>query len=273
MCNHVYKCLLKCIPISLSTLAATLSVILSLLQSSVVHALGTSATQLQGKLRFAIADGPPHVRWLDKSGPGIDIPQLVFRRMGYQLEFRDMSYSRAHMELKSGRVDMAAPVSQDHIDGIYLSDSHFFYRPMAFSLKSRSLSITNIHDLKNFRLCTYQGAAQSIGQDFSNVADSTKEYIELTHMGSLPKVLLADRTDVVIMDYYLYRHFESRARRYGIDLDKLITVHDVFTILPARIAFNNPQIRDKFNQGLSDILDDGSYQELMEEFWNYVDSK
>lgn len=225
----------------------------------------SSAVEVEPKtLWMGTSDGPPYMIQATNSGLDIDIPRAVLARLGYQLKIRYMSLSRAAVEVQSGRLDLMAPIFVSNDDAGHRSNPHVWYRPSAFSLAHQNLSVASINDLGRYRMTTFQGATGYFGDEFIRASESSPHYSESYNMAKLPRLLMADRTDVVVLDYYIFRYFWKQ-----LDLDAeltAVTVHDIFPKVPATVMFFDEALRNQFNVGLEQIQSDGSYQKIIDHY-------
>lgn len=218
-------------------------------------------------LTMGTSDAPPHMIQATDSGLDIDVPRAVLAEMGYRLEVRYMSLSRAEEELRHGRVDLSAPLFDGDKMGIYSSQPHVMYRPTAFSLVQSALRVNTISDLGDYSLMTFQGAGAYLGEVFTEAAERSPRYAEVHNMNKLTHLLFARRTQLVVIDYnifyYLARQLDSVSQAR---LLEQLVVHDIFPPVPAVVGFHDSQLRDQFDLALQRVKDDGSYQEILRHY-------
>jgi len=196
------------------------------------------------------------------SGLDIDIPRAALNRAGYKLAIRYMPLARAQVEVQSQRIDLTTPFFRGGTDGLFLSEPHVMYRPTAFSLASRNLKLVQLGDLKHYRVHTFQGAKGYFGREYVDAISQSPHYEERPDMSKLVLSLASGRTDIVVLDYNIFSYFWNRA--IG-DAQKIqLRAHSIFPPVAAVAAFNNAEIRDKYNEGLKAIIRDGTHQKLIE---------
>jgi len=215
-------------------------------------------------LVMGTSNGPPYTIQETNSGLDIDIPREALKRMGYDLNLRYASLARAQMEVQARRIDLMAPLSVGGVDGVFMSEPYIYYRAMAFSLKASGLTLNSISDLQHYRVMTFQGAKGYFGERFVEAVDKAPLYSEIYKMSLLPRLLFAGRTDVVVLDYYIFQHF-SHLLEEQTKLPKL-TVHEIFPRVPVSVAFHNKALRDEFNRGLAAIKRDGTYAQILKKY-------
>ncbi|WP_348638932.1 hypothetical protein [Lacimicrobium sp. SS2-24] len=86
-------------------------------------------------------------------------------------------------------------------------------------------------------------------------------------MSVLPSLLFKKRTDLVVLDYYIFHYYaEERVPDYE---QSSVRAHALTPVVPAYAAFHDQAVRDKFNQALLKFIDEGRVPEVIQ---RYVDS-
>ncbi len=239
------------------------------IKSCLILLLGWAPICVQSSelLKMATSNGPPYMIQASGSGLDIDIPREALRRAGYDTIVRYMPLARAQLEVQSRRMDFMAPFFTEAVEGLYLSEPHVMYRPMAFSLASKNLILDSLQDLALYRVHTFQGAKGYFGSEYTKAIALSPHYEERPDMSKLVLSLVADRTDIVVLDYNMFSYFWNRA--IGANKDSQLRAHSIFPAVAAVAAFNDPEIRDNYNEALQGMIEDGSHQTLMDQ---YVDS-
>jgi len=216
------------------------------------------------EVTMGTTDGAPYVFASDDRGIEIEIAQAALPDR--HLKFDYMSLSRGRREVESLRIDLFSPTSMLLRDNVYLSKAHIYYQPIAFSLKKNNLKIHSISDLKGHTVATFQGAKGYFDEEFSATVEKMSYYYELSDMTNLIKLLKLERVDVVIFNLSIFNHYWRQA---NYDIEELY-LNDIFPLVPAYAVFNNKEIRDEYNKGLRDIIVNGSYRKIIE---NYLPKK
>jgi polar amino acid transport system substrate-binding protein len=118
-----------------------------------------------------------------------------------------------------------------------------------------------ISQLKDYTIATFQGATGYFGDEFHAASKDSPDYVEYHDMGKLVNLLMSQRYQVVVLDYWIFRYFLSKSQYAG-QLDQ-IRFHELLPRVPAAVAFNNEALRNKFNQGLRIIKEDGTYDAIL----------
>ena len=205
--------------------------------------------------RFILAtdDGPPHMIKETGGGIDIDIVKQVLKQIDHELDIIYVPLERAKLMVSEGKADIFVPTFfQPDNKNIYYSDPVISYKPMVFSLKGNNISYNSISDLKGLSIITFQGASGYFGEEFAKLSTKS-DYQELHDMSKFPELLLKERYDVVILDFYIFYYFlkkqlEKNKERYAY---KEISSFALIPEVKAYAGFNDKLLRDKFNQQLA----------------------
>ena len=214
-------------------------------------------------LIMGTSNGPPYMIQASESGLDIDIPRAALAKVGYPLELELYPLSRAIHELQMGRIHLTAPFFTNAPQGIYISDSHIEYRPSVITLNT----INNLQDpsqLKDYSIATFQGATGYFGDSFYKASKLSPDYVEHHDMGTLVDLLMGERYQVIVLDYWIFQHFLAESNFAG--QGNRVTFHELIPRVPAAVAFTNPQLRDNFNKGLKLIKQDGTYSRILRQY-------
>lgn len=225
------------------------------------------------RLILATDDGPPHMIKENDGGIDIDIVKQVLNQIGYDIDTIYVPLERAKKMVSESKADVFIPTFyQSDNKNIYLSDPVISYKPMVFSLKSRNFSYKSISDLENLSIVTFQGASGYFGEEFAKLSQKA-DYRELHNMAKFPELLLKERYEVVILDFYIFYYFlkkqlENNKAQYAY---KEITSFALTPEVKAYAGFNDKKLRDNFNQQLSIFQQAKNDQRIIEFYIGPVD--
>ena len=225
------------------------------------------------RLILATDDGPPHMIKEIDGGIDIDIVKQVLNQIGYDIDIIYVPLKRAKLLVSQKKADVLVPTffKPDSKD-LYLSDPIISYKPMVFSLKNNSIPYQSISDLKKRSIVTFQGASGYFGEEFAKLSQKY-DYQELHDMAKFPDLLLKERYEVVVLDFYIFYYFlkklESNRTQYAY---KEITSSPLIPEVKAYAGFNDKTLRDKFNQQLSIFQQAKNDQRIIEYYIGPVDS-
>jgi len=224
------------------------------------------------RLILATDDGPPHMIKETDGGIDIDIVRQVLNQIGYDIDLIYVPLERAKLLVSENKADVFVPTFfQPDNKNIYLSHPIISYKPMVFSLKSNNISFKSISDLKKLSIVTFQGASGYFGGEFAKLSQKS-DYQELHDMAKFPELLLKERYEVVVLDFYIFYYFlkkqqEDNRAQYAY---KEITSFALIPEVKAYAGFNDKTLRDKFNKHLSIFQQAENDQRIVEYYIGQV---
>jgi polar amino acid transport system substrate-binding protein len=222
----------------------------------------TFASEPKPLLTLVTSVAPPYMIEQPPSGLDIDTVRAALEHQGYQVRVEFVSLNRTLMEVKAGRADVAVPSFATADEGLYNGDSHIRYRPTVFSLHKRNIQLDKTADMGRYCIATFQGATGYFGPDFIRASQQSPLYYEHHSMPHLIDMLMMERTDLVVLDYRIFRHYYQQ-KGYQAHYQATETI---FPPVPAMPVFNDTAVRDQFNLGLAAIRSNGSYQAIMTKY-------
>jgi len=245
----------------LKVISLLIITIASLFHPAISHADDAAPKGLT--LTMGTSNGPPYMIQETESGLDIDIPRAAMAKIGFPLRLEFYPLSRAIHELQMNRIHLTAPFFTSAPKGIFVSDPHIKYRPSVITLTTIN-DLQNISELNDYTIATFQGATGYFGDEFYNASKNAPDYVESHDMKKLVDLLMSERYQVIVLDYWIFRFFLSKSK-YADQLNQ-VKFHALLPRVPAAVAFNNEELRDKFNQGLRMIKEDGSYDEIINKY-------
>ncbi len=225
--------------------------------------IGLSAqTELKVAVGLAL---PPYVIQETNSGLEVDIVKQVLTDIGYSIKLEFVPFARVPVSLQTKEVAAALTINEGSgVQGVFYSDTHISYQNVVVALKSKSLSIPTIGDLKNFRIVAFQNAPDYLGTDFAAMAKANTKYAEMGDQQAQVKMLFAGRTDVIIMDINIYKFFKSQIKDVDVSADTVF--YELFPPTAFKVAFVDKGVRDKFNVSLKKLRDSGKYATIFKSY-------
>ncbi len=239
-------------------------VTLTSIQARANNGIQQTQSKIKPNLTLATSEAPPYMIKDPVGGLDIDTVKAAMEHQGYQIDVIFVSLHRAMAELKAGRADISVPsfTVTANETGLFPGDPHILYRPTVFTLQKDNIRLKTLDDLSNYRISTFQGASGYFGPDFAKVINRAPGYHEHPSMERLIDMLISERTDLVILDYWIFDYYYRKARH-----DKPYTAHgDIFPRVPAIPVFNNEAVRNDYNEGLKAIQANGVYKRIMQRF-------
>jgi ABC-type amino acid transport substrate-binding protein len=198
-------------------------------------------------------DGPPHMIAASNNGIDVDIAREVLEIMEYSVKLDFAPLNRTMLQVANKQADLFLPTfSQKDTEKLFISAPIINYRPTAFSLENNKFQFTKIADLAGKRVVTFQGAKGYFGEEFVKIS-KFNGYSELHDMSKFPEMLLKERCDVVVLDYYIFYYYLQEYLKLNpanSSTNKEIDEFLLFPIVQAHVGFNDEALRNKFNQQL-----------------------
>lgn len=223
------------------------------------------ANHLQAKDLLILTDeAPPHMIKEDDSGIDLDIATQILSQLGYRSNVFYTPLSRAKMSVEKNLADVMVPTFfQQDSENFYLSDPIVYYRPTIFSLTDKKIDTSDISKLEGLRLMTFQGAKGYFHKEFEELVERSK-YREMHDMSVLPELLLKDRADIVVLDYYIFFYFAlDRVDNFNPDMFSFSPLIDK---VPAYAGFHSKELRDKFNKELKNFMAEGKDKQVIRKY-------
>ncbi len=230
------------------------------------------------------SDAPPHMIAASKSGIDIDIVNTILTELGHKVHIEFSPLKRGMEQVKKQEADVFLPTFfQQDSEQLFISDAFIQYRPMIFTLKHRQLTIESFTDLTGLRIVSFQGATGYFGDAFK-AATEQANYTELHDMSKLPNLLLMQRYDVVVLDYYIFYYFlkmyQEQSALAGTELfplidnySSLVQRHDIIPQVNAYAGFNDKTLRDQFNLALKQFISNNRHNQIIEKYIGTISSR
>lgn len=143
-----------------------------------------------------------------------------------------------------------------------ISDTVLVYRNMAFSLKSRGLTIASAADLAALDVTAFQNAQLLLGPGVGALMLNPDRYREVANQMLQVRALFSGRTDVVLAERRIF-HFMMRSPEAGVNTALPLAEHDIFPPTPYGVAFQRQDDCVSFNRGLAALRRSGVYDEVL----------
>ncbi|MGB0898352.1 MAG: substrate-binding periplasmic protein [Psychrobium sp.] len=204
---------------------------------------------------------PPHIIEPTRNGIDVDITLAVLQKIGHSPNLRFMPLKRGRLEVLKKNADLFLPTFyESDSKGLFISDAIIEYRPTFFTRSNEKLAIKSIADLANKRIVTFQGASQYFGDEFLAMTQRNKNYREVSSMSVLPLLLMKERYDVVLLDYYIFYYFLKAHRLSD------VKEHVIFDSVDAHVGFNDVDLRNNFNDALSTFKHSEEYHSIIRKY-------
>jgi polar amino acid transport system substrate-binding protein len=221
--------------------------------------ISTYAWAAAPTLKIALGETKmPYVSAETQSGIEYDIVTQALQRAGFTVVVDYLPNKRAQLELHEDRLDAAINNA-----GRYLSDPYIAYQNMAITLCSQRISIASIDALAQFQIAAFHNANQYLGADFARIAANKQRYRELSPQQLMNRMLLARRFDVAISDINIFKHVQQEIDPRA---NQPLCPYSIFPPTVYRLEFRDPLVRDRFNQALKALREQGLYEQLAKKY-------
>lgn len=214
-----------------------------------------------GKEPYVMASIPPKDSDYDLSenlGIEIDIVREVFAMYGKEIRPIYMNFERMKKQISDGEIDLAANLFPG-VEGVHYTNEYIhLHDHLIFNAKLGS-NIKSIADLSGKRVVAFQSASKYLGAEYKKATETFSSYKEMVKQKSQAQILLSGRTDAIILDIGIFKHWAKQFAKPG----------DKFTYIPMgkdpfffSAGFKDPALRDQFAEGMKKLRASGRYDEI-----------
>lgn len=227
---------------------------------------GCHAPTEKPQLTVAISsDIPPYVMQQAETGLEIDIVKQALP--AYTVQFIQMPYQDLQAAVPEGRAEVAVGVQHFDDDDVFYSDDFVTFENVAVTKQDSGLQIESVADLANYKVLTWQDAWQELGPEFERLfspqSAQRANYVEIADQSEQVRMFWEAEADVIVIDRSIFGYFSAEMEH---SLDEVV-VHSLFPVVTNfRVAFQDADLRDVFNQGLQELCESGDYPRLLRQY-------
>lgn len=200
-------------------------------------------------------------------GFDIDLARAVAEELGMNVEFKPIDWKAKEAELSAGTVDClwnGMSVTPDRIEGMALTYKYLNNKIVLMSLVDSDLDVTSADQLKDLKIGTQAGSAALEMLQANEAYDSFKDNIsEYDKYDTAIMDLKAGRVDVIAVDQVLGEYTNNNLG--GEMKECTYSLGDDFYTIGC--ASDNTELRDKINDALKKLIDDGKATEISEKWF------
>ena len=200
-------------------------------------------------------------------GFDIDLARAVAEELGMNVEFKPIDWKAKEAELSAGTVDClwnGMSVTPDRIEGMALTYKYLNNKIVLMSLADSDLDVTSADQLKDLKIGTQAGSAALEMLQANEAYDSFKDnIIEYDKYDTAIMDLKAGRVDVIAVDQVLGEYTNNNLG--GEMKECTYSLGDDFYTIGC--ASDNTELRDKINDALKKLIDDGKATEISEKWF------
>jgi len=210
---------------------------------------------------------PPFI--MDKDGNGLQL-ELIKAALAFsniEVKFVAMPLGRNITGFLRRNADGVITLIPEYKHpSLHLSIPYVTYQNVAISLVEKQFSIVNISDLSNKNIMAFQNAKKFLGEEYNEAITYTMGYREVHDQELQIENLFLRRAEVIILELNIFKWFIKNAHEAL--YSKPFSVHYIFDEKNYSVGFKSKDIRDKFNQGIQKMREDGSYQMIIDSYFH-----
>ena len=215
---------------------------------------------------------PPFVMANEDRGMQLEIIEAAFAKSNRFVRFTYLPLSR-HLDVFHSRGFDGIITLTEHqqAQGICLSAPYIVYQNVVVTLANSTLKINKLDDLAELNVAAFQNATKFLGEKYHAIFTNSPHYTELADQQSQVGLLFSGRVDALVMDINIFKHLLANKRRESSnrkDYNKEFVIHFLFKPRVYTAGFKNKQLCQQFDQGIKAIMDDGSYQQIIDSYLN-----
>jgi polar amino acid transport system substrate-binding protein len=197
----------------------------------------------------------------------VDLFEAAMTPLGYEIEHIYLPYARRTKAYQVDDVDVVSDMNLNTINQYdlqgYLSDIAYSYENFAFSLHKNNYQFTQLSDLKNHSLLSWQDAAVHLGDDYAEMVSDHPRYGETFDQEIQIKMLFLERYEVIQMDTHIFDYYRAQLiESKEIDTTQKVDRFGLFGGSPNGFFFKSEKLRDEFNRQLRWLKSTGEYEKI-----------
>ncbi len=200
-------------------------------------------------------------------GFDIDLANAVCEELGMKAEFKPIDWNAKEAELSGGTVDClwnGMSVTPERIEEMALTYKYLNNKIVIMALADSDLDVTSADQLADLKIGTQAGSSALQMLQANEAYDSFKDNIsEYAKYDTAIMDLKAGRVDVIVVDQVLGEYTNNNL---GGEMKECTYAlgDDFYTI---GCAADNTELRDKLNDALKTLIDNGKAAEISEKWF------
>jgi polar amino acid transport system substrate-binding protein len=196
------------------------------------------------------------------AGFEVDLARAVFARRGITVQAVFMPKDRAAERLAAGKAQGMVPVRVDRAeDMLFESRPYVAYQNVYLHHAHSPCTVRKLEDIFKGHLVAFHMAGKYLGQDFVRLASASPSYEELVDQNAQVRRFLIRKDCSIVIDQNIYEHLVTRLNLTGEVGD--VCLHSFFHNPQRTFVFVSNELRQLFNEGLREVMRDGTYQRLV----------
>jgi len=204
----------------------------------------------------------PYADEATNAGFEVDLARAVFARHGITVQAIYMPKDRAADRLAMGKADGMVPVRADSAEGmLFESLPYASYQNVYLHHAHSPCKVRKLEDIFEAHLVAFHLAGKYLGRDFARLSSGAPSYEELVDQSAQVRRFLIRKDCSIIIDQNIYEHLIASLKLEGEAHD--VCMHSFFHNPQRTFVFVSNELRQLFNEGLREIMRDGTYLRLV----------
>jgi len=199
------------------------------------------------------------------SGIQLDLISEIFAVENQPVSFIHLPLVRSFSTVNKWHSDGTITLPATHQQkSVFISEPYISYQNVAITLIEDNLTIDELDDLSGKNIIAFQTALKFLGSDYIQAIKNAEYYQEMANQIKQIELLYIKRTQVLILDINILKHFlyNNRELKYN----KAYKIHRLFPAKVYAAGFKSKTVRDQFNRGLAVIKANGKYQMILDKY-------
>lgn len=208
-------------------------------------------------------DLPPYVTSQASGGIEIDLVKAIFEQAGHTPKFIQVTSRRMNSQFEAGLIDGLLTQLQTTVPHGCATDIYFEHPNVGITLESKDVPLTQLEDLAELSVLTFQLAKHYLGDKFSEVVTQNSRYVEHPFQSEHIELLYQERFDVVVGDEWIIRlgqkdHFERTGEIHP------VKIHHIIEPLRYTMHFQKQSMCDTINKAITIVRENGTYDAILQ---------
>lgn len=210
---------------------------------------------------------PPFIIQENGSGLQLDLLREAFLTVDKQVSFIHTPMGRNLSGFERLQSDGIATIpANTSLPNMFVSKPYVTYQNVAVSLTAANLNITSAETLRDKNVIAFQNAKKFLDKEYQSTVCSSSKYREFADQKKQIAMLFSQRTDVIILDINIFKHF--LANNKSAPFNQPYDIHYIFQEKAYSAGFRDPQLRNVFDLGIERIKAQGTYQRVLDKYLN-----
>ncbi|GAA6173104.1 hypothetical protein NBRC116592_27740 [Colwellia sp. KU-HH00111] len=213
---------------------------------------------------------PPFIVAGEDKGMQLDIIAAALAKNNKVVQFTYLPLSRHLDVFHSREFDGITTLGENEKEwGLCLSKPYIIYQNVVVTLVSSNLNINQLSDLSKLKVAAFQNATRFLGEKYKAVFEHSVDYVELAEQSNQLELLLSGKVDALIIDINIFKFLLANKRRENPTsqiYNKDFLTYFFFEPKAYKAGFKSKQLCQQFDQGISAIIADGSYQNIIDSY-------